>query len=113
MSAKLFQINDDTPVAMLTARQLRDYLGLSPEVLDKIKTIDENAQQTPKRYVHGVTGIKELFNCSYPTAHKLKETILKPAISQQGRVIVVDVDLAMQLFKEHKEVKSIRGMDKI
>ena len=60
--------------------------------------------------MHGVSGIKQLFNCSYPTAHKLKETILKPAIRQQGRVIVVDADLAMKLFKEHEQIKSIKDL---
>ena len=65
-----------------------------------------------KRYVHGISGIKSLFNCSYPTAHKLKETIIKPAVMQQGRVIVVDAELAVQLFKENESVKSVRDLGK-
>lgn len=103
---KLFQISDDTPIAMLTVGQLRSVLEST--LRDKTEKSVETDSSVPKRYVHGVYGIKQLFNCSYPTAHKLKETILKPAIKQQGRVIVVDVDLAMKLFAEHEQIKSIK-----
>lgn len=44
------------------------------------KPEEANDSHAHKRYVHGVSGIKRLFNCSYPTAHKLKETIIKPAV---------------------------------
>ena len=103
---KLFQISDDTPIAMLTVGQLRSVLEST--LRDKTEKSVETDSSAPKRYVHGVCGIKQLFNCSYPTAHKLKETILKPAIKQQGRVIVVDVDHAMKLFAEHEQIKSIK-----
>ena len=95
----------------------------TPEIPQEIQSIIEEVQQKqeelqqqieeeriPKRYVHGVVGIKQLFNCSYPTAHKLKETILKPAIKQQGRVIVVDADLALKLFSEHEQIKSVKAL---
>ena len=103
---KLFQISDDTPIVMLTVGQLRSVLESS--LRERAEKTIETDSSAPKRYVHGVCGIKQLFNCSYPTAHKLKETILKPAVKQQGRVIVVDVDLAMKLFTEHDQIKSIK-----
>ena len=103
---KLFQISDDTPIAMLTVGQLRSVLESS--LKERTEKPVETDTSVPKRYVHGVCGIKQLFNCSYPTAHKLKETILKPVVKQQGRVIVVDVDLAMKLFSEHEKIKSIK-----
>ena len=106
MPNKLFQITDDTPIAMLTVGQLKSVLDSS--LRERTDKSDETNAATPKRYVHGVVCIKQLFNCSYPTAHKLKETILKPAVTQQGRVIIVDVDLAMRLFKEHEQIKSIK-----
>lgn len=104
-------ITDETPIAMLTVGQLREVLfpKLLLDLLEKQQQIDE--ERIPKRYVHGVVGIKQLFNCSYPTAHKLKETILKPAIKQQGRVIVVDVDHAMKLFAEHEQIKSVKDLE--
>ena len=110
MKKAIINVTDDTPIAMLTVGQLREVLFPKAllDLIEKQQIIDE--ERIPKRYVHGVVGIKQLFNCSYPTAHKLKETILKPAIEQQGRVIVVDVDHAMKLFAEHEQIKSIKGL---
>ena len=103
---KLYQITDDTPIAMLTVGQLKSVFESS--LKGRTESSVEQPPSDTKRYVHGVVGIKQLFSCSYPTAHKLKETILKPAVKQQGRVIVVDVDLAMKLFAEHEQIKSIK-----
>ena len=110
MKKAIINITDDTPIAMLTVGQLREVLFPKAllDLIEKQQIIDE--ERIPKRYVHGVVGIKQLFNCSYPTAHKLKETILKPAVKQQGRVIVVDVDLAMKLFQDHEQVKSVKDL---
>ena len=108
MANKIFQVDDDTPIAMLTVGQLRTVLNSSLEERDANKK--DIPEPSPKRYEHGISGIRRIFNCSYPTAHKLKEGIIKPAISQQGRVIVVDVDLALQRFKAHAQVKSVQGM---
>lgn len=110
MAKSIINITDDTPIAMLTVGQLREVLFPKAllDLIEKQQQIDE--ERIPRRYVHGVVGIKQLFNCSYPTAHKLKETILKPAIKQQGRVIVVDVDHAMKLFAEHEQIKSIKEL---
>lgn len=109
MANKLFLVNDDTPIAMLTVGQLRSVLTSSFEVRETEKK-EAVTSDGSKRYEYGIAGIKRLFNCSYPTAHKLKEGIIKPAISQQGRVILIDVDLAIKLFKEHDQVKSVQGM---
>jgi hypothetical protein len=40
-----------------------------------------------------------LFNVSYVTACKLKDGILQPAILQQGRKIMCDAELAIELFR--------------
>ena len=106
MPNKLFQISDDTPIAMLTVGQLRSVLESS--LRERTEKPVETDTSATKRYVHGVCGIRQLFNCSYPTAHKLKETILKPAVKQQGRVIIVDAELALKLFAEHEKIKSIK-----
>ena len=97
----------NTPIWQLTVDQFKELLQSSqPE-----KSVNEdNNQMPPKRYVHGVSGIRSLFNCSYPTAHKLKETIIKPAVSQQGKVIIVDAELAIKLFQEHEQVKSVKDL---
>ena len=117
----LQQITKDTPVAMMTYGQLQDRLTehltehfmknlFPPPLLEILAKYTEIEEKNTKRYEYGVGGIKRLFHCSYPTAHKLKETILKPAIHQQGRVVLVDVDLALKLFREAKTVNSIKDL---
>lgn len=73
------------------------------EVIDhriKIATKpDQRAEDYPK-YVKGLKGIRQLFNVSHATAQKYKDTILKDAVSQQGRVIITDVEKAFKLFNE-------------
>lgn len=90
-------IKDSTPIAMLTVGQLREVLGIND--VDTEKVTDE-ATEKPKRYVYGLAGIRQLFNVSHPTAQKYKDGILRDAVSQRGRVIVVDVDKAMELFNQ-------------
>lgn len=54
----------------------------------------------PKRLVYGLRGIQGLFNCSHKTAQHYKDHVIKEAVNQNGRKIVVDADLALKLFKE-------------
>ena len=55
------------------------------------------------RYVYGVQGIAETFGCSIPTANRIKASgVIDDAITQVGRKIVVDPELAIQLVKEAK-----------
>jgi len=68
------------------------------KVLENKKII---AKEQP-RYVKGLKGIRELFGVSHGTAQKYKDTILKDAVSQQGRVIITDVEKAIELFNEAK-----------
>ena len=52
----------------------------------------------PRNLVYGLKGIEQLFNCSTTTAWRIKNSEwIKPAISQVGRKIVVDADLALEL----------------
>lgn len=90
-------ITENTPIAIMTAGQLRDFLGLS---VPKKEQPQEQPQQQGKRLVYGLAGIQQLFNVSHVTAQRYKDSFLAPAISQQGRKIVVDADEAIRLFKE-------------
>lgn len=56
----------------------------------------------PKRLLYGIRGIEQFFHVSHRTAQEYKNTFLKPAVSQNGRKIVVDADLAMKLFDERR-----------
>lgn len=96
MNKNEIQVSDLTPIAMLTVGQLKRVL--------QFKEVTQIDIQTPKRYVYGLKGIRGLFDCSHGTAQKLKDTILQPAVSQVGRKIIVDVDMAMDLLKESSRV---------
>lgn len=53
---------------------------------------------TLKKYVYGIVGIAKLFGCSMPTANRIKKSgKIDKAITQIGRKIIVDADLALEL----------------
>lgn len=85
------EIQPTTRIIDLTIGQFEDWIrskGFVPRA---------DAERT-KRYVYGIAGIMDLLNVSESTAHRLKKTILAPAVSQQGRKIIVDADKALELF---------------
>lgn len=53
---------------------------------------------TDRKYVYGILGIAQLFGCSIPTANRIKKSgKIDKAITQIGRKIIVDAELAMEL----------------
>ncbi|HEY5592143.1 MAG TPA: DUF3853 family protein [Paludibacter sp.] len=76
---------------MLTVGQLKEVLGTpQPKVID--------TTNSDKNYVYGIIGIAKIFGCSIPTANRIKKSgKIDKAITQIGRVIVCDADLAMEL----------------
>jgi len=51
-----------------------------------------------KKYVYGIHGISQLFGCSIPTAHRIKKGgKIDKAVTQIGRKIIVDAELALEL----------------
>ena len=86
------EISKDTPLAMLTIGQLSSYLGLDGGRANTKEDV------SVRSYVYGLRGIQELFNVSHTTAQIYKDGILKDAVYQSGRKIVVDVEKAIQLF---------------
>ena len=59
--------------------------------------LQPNSEQ-PKRYVYGILGISRLFGCSLPTANRIKKSgKIDKAITQIGRKIIVDAELALEL----------------
>ncbi len=56
------------------------------------------ATSTSKKYVYGIVGIAKLFGCSMPTANRIKQSgKIDKAITQIGRKIIVDAELALEL----------------
>lgn len=86
-----YSVKDDTPIAMLTVGQLREYLKISTPVVPQ-------PAKEEKKYVYGIRGIAGLFNCSIPTANRIKASgRIDGAITQIGRKIIVDAGLALEL----------------
>lgn len=81
----------------------------TPAIVTLQMTIDEymemrekkelkEASARPRNLVYGLEGIKQLFCCSTTTAWRIKNSDwIRPAITQVGRKIVVDADLALEL----------------
>ncbi len=72
---------------------------------------EEQPQRTEvKRHlVYGLAGLARLLGVCRATASKIKSTgILDPAISQHGKVIVVDADLALELLRAKRNASKRR-----
>lgn len=74
------------------------------ELLEQRQPIVLKDAETPKkRLEYGISGIARIFNCSMTTANRIKANgKIDRAISQCGRMIVIDVDLALELMKQSK-----------
>ena len=73
-----------------------EFLGLLKSEQHANEPIPEN-----KRYVYGIAGIAQIFNCSMTTANRIKASgKIDKAISQCGRMITVDADMALELMKK-------------
>ena len=66
---------------------------------------ESEKEETKKRFVYGIAGIAQLFNCSTTTANRIKKSgVINKAISQCGRMITVDADLALSLAKSNESI---------
>ena len=84
------------PIAMMTGEELAFLIGNSMET-----KASEAMPIVQKRTYYGIEGIAYVFGCSVPTANRIKRSgIIDAAITQIGRKIIVDGDLALQLAKE-------------
>lgn len=101
-----------TPVCMMTGEQLA-FLVTNLPLLNKQGDNASSDTESPKsrRLVYGIKGIADTFGCSIPTANRIKRSgVIDDVITQVGRKIVVDADLALELAasakKKGKEVAS-------
>ena len=82
------------PIAMMTGEELCFLITKSVEASEK-----PTIQTASKGNYY--EGIARIFGCSVPTANRIKKSgIIDKAITQIGRKIVVDADLALSLAKE-------------
>jgi len=93
------KIDPGTPIWQLTIADLL-------EILKEAQQPQPVIQQPEKKYLHGLAGIAELFGCSRTTASEIKKSlVIDEAITQVGRTIVVDADLALRLARKQKKRK--------
>ena len=84
------------PIAMMTGEELCFLITKSV-----ITAESSSPNTTSKGNYYGIEGIARVFGCSVPTANRIKKSgIIDKAITQIGRKIVVDADLALSLAKE-------------
>ena len=90
----LMKLQGTTKLSELTVADLKD-------LLNEIQSGNiQRAAKPTGRLVYGLDGIRELFHCSHKQAQFYKDNVIKDAVSQNGRKIVVDVDKALELFNE-------------
>lgn len=84
------------PIAMMTGEELTFLLNSSMEA-----KANEQTPVVQKRTFYGIEGIAQVFERSVPTANRIKRSgIIDAAITQIGRKIIVDADMALALAKE-------------
>lgn len=92
------EIDLNKPLWQLTVGEFLELINQQQSVV-----IDNTTKE--KRLVYGIAGIAQLFNCSMTTANRIKASgKIDKAISQCGRIITVDADLALELMKGSNNV---------
>lgn len=87
-------ISNDTRIIDLTVGELKTLLA---------SVMPTPTVQKQKKFVYGLDGLAKLFGCSKSAAYELKRSgKIDKAITQQGRKIVVDSELALQLAGKNK-----------
>ncbi|WP_298615256.1 DUF3853 family protein [uncultured Odoribacter sp.] len=80
-------------------------VGDVAKVLEEIITSSTSNEsnkthRADRRFAYGIKELAKVLGCSIATAQRIKSSgRLDKAISQDGRVIIVDVELALELMK--------------
>lgn len=94
--------DDEQPQRTISETRLADDRRRVP-FLSRHASVQAEAQPQPttdteRKYVYGILGIAKLFGCSLPTANRIKKSgKIDKAITQIGRKIIVDAELALEL----------------
>lgn len=93
MEGNLRKVSDLTVDELL--RLVRAAVASSLET-EKLKAAADGVSE---KYAYGIPGIANLLGCSETTAKRIKRSgVIDKAIRQQGRVIVVDKEMALRLW---------------
>lgn len=86
------ELNKDTRIIDMTLGQFEDWM--------KSMGFQPASASQKKNLVYGLAGIMKLFNCSEQTAVRLRNGVIKDAVSQpvKGGKLVIDADKALLLY---------------
>ena len=85
----------DTRIIDLTVAQLAEVIDRAVEE----SLARRQTQDSTPRFVHGIKGIATIFGVSERQARYIKSSgVINKAIRQQGRTIITDAHMALQLF---------------
>ena len=89
------------PLWQYTGEQLLELLNSRPEPPQDKEQPESGNQRT---YVYGIAGLCDLLKCSKATAHRIKNSgVIKDAITQMGRKIIIDAELALERIRASKK----------
>lgn len=91
--------DENLPIGALTIGEFKEILREEIDSAPKTK----GTETLRKNYVYGLRGIQRLFGVSHKTAQYYKDHVIRDAVYQNGRNIVVDADLAMELFSQKRK----------
>jgi len=78
------------------------------ELLDLVRSVVANETRPDQRTAFGLQGLADTFGVSLSQAKRIKASgEIDRAISQRGRTIVVDVDLARKLWSQGTHGRNI------
>lgn len=97
------ETTDNTPIVMLTVGQLKGIIR--QEMAQSELMLKQEKCEEVVEYVYGLRGIRNEFNVSHATAQKYKNGILKDAVMQNGRKIIIDVKKAREIFANNRLTK--------
>ena len=87
----------EKPVWQMTGEELL-FLAQQGSTQQEGDTQDKAPAKEERHFVYGLSGLARLFGCSLPTANRIKQSgKIDRAITQVGRKIIVDADLALEL----------------
>ena len=90
-------LDPNTPLFKLTLQELKT------ELMEEIQK-QFLAFFPKKKYEYGIKGLAKILGCSRSTASKIKSSgILDEAICQNGKLIIIDKEKALELLKKSKK----------
>ena len=87
----------EKPVWQMTGEELL-FLAQHGRCHTETDSTKQTSAKEQRRFIYGLSGLALLFGCSLPTANRIKQSgKIDRAITQIGRKIIIDADLALEL----------------